>query len=196
MSEQLLGNLKKGLIFIVSAPAGTGKTTLVQLLAKEFPSVVASISCTTRVPRTDEVDGVHYHFLDGPEFTRRIAEDEFLEYVQLYGAYYGTSRKHVEELINQGKHVILVIDTQGLMQLKGKINFISIFIAPPSFDALEKRLEKRQTESKENMDARLIWAKEEMSRSHLYDYLIINDDLNIAYQVLRSIFIAEEHRLR
>lgn len=196
MADSLLGHLKRGLLFIVSAPAGTGKTTLVQLLSQEFSSVVASISCTTRQPRGGEVDGVHYHFLTEPEFMRRMEAGEFLEHVQLYGSYYGTSRHRVEELLNQGKHVVLVIDTQGLMQLKGKAEFISIFIAPPSFDILEQRLAKRQTESKQIMSERLVWAKEEMARQHLYDYLIVNDDLSVAYQILRSILIAEEHRLR
>lgn len=196
MTESVLGNLKKGLLFVVSAPAGTGKTTLVQMLTKEFPCVVASVSCTTRLPRAGEVDGTHYNFLKESEFTNRIEKGDFLEYVQLYGCYYGTSKAHVEELLDQGKHVILVIDTQGLMQLKHKVSAISIFIAPPSLEVLEQRLINRKTESQEVVNKRLDWAKEEMRRQNLYDYLIVNDDLTAAYQILRSILIAEEHRLR
>lgn len=196
MTQQLLGNLKRGLIFIISAPAGTGKTTLVNMLTQEFPCVLASISYTTRPIRTGEIDGVHYHFISESDFKQRIGRNEFLEYVQLYGYYYGTSRTWMEERLAAGKHLLLVIDTQGALQLKEKIQTTSIFIAPPSLEELERRLNKRKTESAELMAKRLAWAKEEMRRQSGYDYLIINDDLTTAYQTLRSILIAEEHRIR
>lgn len=196
MAERLLGNLSRGLVFILSAPAGTGKTTLVQMLTKEFPCVVASISYTTRPPRSGEIDGLDYHFIDEKEFKERIAAGEFLEYVQLYENYYGTSRVWMEEQLAAGKHVILVIDTQGALQLKDKLDAVTIFVAPPSMDELEKRLLKRRTESPEIISKRLEWAKEEMRRQHFYDYKIVNDHLVTAYQALRSILIAEEHRLR
>lgn len=196
MANAVLGNLKKGLLFIVSAPAGTGKTTLVQMLTQEFSCVVASVSHTTRLPRTGEINGTHYHFVSEDEFTDRIEKGEFLEYVRLYDFYYGTSRLWMEEQLTNGKHVLLVIDTQGAMQLKGKLPFVSIFIAPPSFEELENRLAKRQTEDREIVAKRLKWAQEELALQYLYDYRIINDDLEVAYQILRSILIAEEHRLR
>lgn len=196
MGKDVLGNLKKGLVFIISAPAGTGKTTLVQMLTKEFPCVVASVSHTTRGPRSGEVDGTHYHFVSEDTFLECIAKGEFLEYVQLYDSYYGTSRVWMEEQLEKGRHVLLVIDTQGARQLKGKLEAVSIFIAPPSLEELEHRLIKRQTEEKETVAKRLKWAKEEMALQYFYDYRIVNDDLEGAYQVLRSILIAEEHRLR
>lgn len=190
----LLGNLSKGLLFIISAPAGTGKTTLVQMLTKEFPHVVASISHTTRQPRQGEIEGVHYHFISKKEFVKRIDDGEFLEYVKLYDDYYGTHKLWVENQLIQGKHVILVIDTQGAELLK-EMKAIFIFISPPSIEELERRLRSRQTETKDMIEKRLLWAKKEMEAQKNYDYLIINDDLAIAYQVLRSILIAEEHRI-
>lgn len=196
-SERLkaLGNLEHGLIFIVSAPAGTGKTTLVQRLVAEFPCVVTSVSCTTRKPRPGEINGVHYHFVTVQEFEKKIAENDFLEYAKLYGNYYGTSRSWVQEKQNQGKHVMLVIDTQGALQLLGKIGAKFIFIAPPSLDELRSRLINRQTETPEVIEERLAWAKKEMEAGRFYDYRIVNDDLDTAYDVLRSILIAEEHRI-
>lgn len=195
-TPNVLGNLKKGLLFILSAPAGTGKTTLMQLLLRDFPCVVASISYTTRQPRLGEVDGIHYFFITKEEFVKRIDEDEFLEFVELYGDYYGTSRVWVEGQLCRGKHVVLVIDTQGAKLLKGKVDIVSIFVAPPSIEELERRLKYRQTESQEMIEKRLDWAKKEMEAQNLYDYLIVNEDLSCANQVLRSILIAEEHRIR
>lgn len=193
---KVLGNLNRGLLFIVSAPAGTGKTTLVHKLVAEFPCVVESISCTTRLPRAGEIQDVHYHFMDAAEFERKIEDGDFLEYVVLYGKYYGTQRSWVEKRLNEGKHVILVIDTQGGLQLKGKVAATFIFIQPPSVDVLRQRLTDRQTENKEGIEQRLGWAKKEIADGLQYDYQIINDHLDTAYQVLRSILIAEEHRIQ
>lgn len=193
---KLLGNLKKGLVFILSAPAGTGKTTLVEKALKEFPSVVQSISYTTRLPRPGEMDGVNYHFVSRQEFEEKIGQGEFLEYVELYGDYYGTSRKWVADQQNRGKHVILVIDTQGGLKLKKEIPSILIFTKPPSMEELRARLLKRKTESAEKIEQRLKWATKEIEEGRHYDYQIINDDLDVAYQVLKSILIAEEHHIR
>lgn len=196
MTLKVLGNSDNGLLFVLSAPAGTGKTTLTHLLTKEFPCVVQSISCTSRKPRAGEVDGADYHFLEEKQFEDKIADGEFLEYVRLYDHYYGTSKKWVAEKLNEGKHVVLVIDTQGAFQLKGKIDAAFIFIMPPSLEVLKERLLKRRTESDEMMKKRLQWAAKEIEASANYDYIIINDKLDVAFQVLRSIFIAEEHRVR
>lgn len=196
MIPGLLGNLDRGLLFILSAPAGTGKTTLVQLLTRDFPCVVASISYTTRQPRPGEVNGIHYNFITREEFLKRIQAGEFLEHVELYGDFYGTSRLWVEDQLAQRKHVILVIDTQGAELLKDKIPAVTIFIAPPSVEELERRLRLRQTESDDVIEKRLFWAKKEMEAQNNYEYLIVNDDLSSAYQALRSILIAEEHRIR
>lgn len=196
MKNSLLGDQKRGRVFILSAPAGTGKTTLVRMLTQEFPCVVASVSYTTRPPRPGEIEGIHYHFISDEEFRERMAAGEFLENVQLYGFYYGTSRAALEAQLSRGKHVILVIDTQGALALKGKVDAPLIFVAPPSMEELEKRLLSRKTEPEEVIARRLSWAQEEMLRKSHYDYCVVNDDLLTAYQVLRSILIAEEHRVR
>ena len=196
METKLLGNLKKGLLFVLSAPAGTGKTTLVQRLVEEYPCVVASISSTTRKPRPDEIPGVHYNFLTVQEFEKKIEQGEFLEHVQLYGHYYGTSREVVEKSLNEGKHVFLVIDTQGAKKLRGDVDAIFVFLKPPSWEELKERLSFRQTEPKEVIEERLEWAKKELLAERYYDYSIVNDDLETAYQVLKSIVIAEEHKIK
>ncbi len=187
---------KKGLLFVISAPAGTGKTTLVRMLCKEFPSVVESVSFTTRKPRPNEVNGRDYHFIDTAQFERKIGEGEFLEHAQVFGNHYGTSRKFVESEQRQGKHVVLVIDTQGALQLMGKIDAIFVFISPPSLKELRSRLLSRKSETEESLERRLSWAEKEMTLAKKYNYHIVNDDLKTAYDVLRSILIAEEHKNR
>jgi guanylate kinase len=195
MTLKLLGNTKRGLAFIVSAPAGTGKTTLVQMLTAEFPCVVANISYTTRQPRGDEVNGRDYHFLTVPEFEEKIPAGDFLEYVQFNGNYYGTSRRWIESQLDGGKHVVLVIDTQGAALLRKKFPAVAIFVRPPSVIELKRRLEGRGTESIERIEERLELAEGELREVKYYDYVIINDNLEVAYGVFRSIFIAEEHRV-
>lgn len=193
--SQLLGERKEGLVFIVSAPAGTGKTTLVEKLVLEFPSIIASVSYTTRQPREGEIQGSHYHFISYSEFESKIAAGDFLEYVKLYGTYYGTSRQWIKEQQEKGKHVVLVIDTQGALQLKGQFPAVFIFIRPPSLESLRRRLIQRQTETSEMIEKRLLWAQSELEAAKQYDYEITNDDLDTAYQILRSVFIAECHRI-
>lgn len=194
-SPKVLGNAKKGQVFVVSAPAGTGKTTLTKMLVDEFSSVVESLSFTTRAPREDEVDGVHYQFVSRECFESSIEEGEFLEWVELYGDYYGTSRNWVEKRLGQGTHVVLVIDTQGALKLKDSYPGTFIFILPPSIEELRRRLLERRTESNEVIDKRLAWAKKEMEKGDQYDYQLTNFDLKTAYEVLKSILIAEEHRV-
>lgn len=191
---KLLGNLKKGLIFVLSAPAGTGKTTLVQMLVKEFPSVIQSISYTTRSKRYNEESGDDYIFISTEEFEQKIAEREFLEYVKLYGHYYGTSKKWVEHQQSLGKHVFLVIDTQGALQLMDSLDASFIFVQPPSIGHLKERLLNRNTDTLESIEGRLSWAVKEIEAAHYYQYIILNDRLEQAYQVLRSIVVAEEHK--
>lgn len=196
MAEKLLGNLHKGLIFVVSAPAGTGKTTLVKMLTDEFKNVVDSVSCTTRAPRAGEEAGKDYHFLSIEEFENKKKKGDFLEHAEVFGNFYGTSKEYVYKEIEEGKHVVLVIDTQGAMQLKGKIPAVFIFLKPPSMEALKERLSKRKTESHEAIAKRLSIATQEMAMTDRYDYCIINENLQTAYEVLRSIVIAEERRVR
>lgn len=196
MEEKVLGNKPKGKLFVVSAPAGTGKTTLVKKLTEQFSCIKMSISFTTRTPRPNEVDGIDYHFISHEEFQKKIETKDLLEYVELHGEYYGTSKAQVEKLQNDGKHVVLVIDTQGGLNLKNQIEVVLIFIMPPTFEELSLRLNKRKTEKLEEIEKRLSWAKHEMEDAKHYDYIIVNDNLNTAYQVLKSIFIAEEHRIK
>lgn len=194
--SQLLGNRSRGLLFILSAPAGTGKTTLVRKLTGEFDCVVESISFTSRPMRRGEKEGVDYFFVDEETFERMAREDAFLESVSLYGFYYGTSKSWVEEMLAQGKHVVLVIDTQGALKLKRdkSLQAVYIFIKPPSLAELKSRLEKRKTEDSRAVEERLHWAEKELKEEKEYDYVILNDEIEKAYQVLKSIFIAEEHK--
>ena len=197
MTQKLLGNLSEGLVFVLSAPAGTGKTTLVKMLQNEFPCITGSISCTTRAPRSGEVPGKDYHFISQEEFAEKIKSGDFLEYATVFGNYYGTSKKYVLNEQKKGKHVMLVIDTQGAMQLKKSgLPALFIFISPPSLLVLKERLFKRKTESAAVIEQRLSWAKDEMALAPQYDYHIVNDNLENAYQILRSIIISEEHRTR
>lgn len=197
MSNPLLGNTSRGLIYIISAPAGTGKTTLVTRLTQEFSSIVRSVSCTTRLPRPGEQDKIDYFFLSKAEFKAQIDQGDFLEHAQVFGDDYGTSHAFVESQQAHGKHVVLIIDTQGALQLKKKLkDAIFIFISPPSLAELKERLNKRRTETPQLIEERLAWARRELEMVHHYDYHIINDNLETAYTVLKSIFIAEEHKVR
>jgi guanylate kinase len=196
MTQKLLGNLSRGLLFVLSAPAGTGKTTLVDMLSKEFDCVVESISCTTRPHRVNEHHGKHYHFLSKENFEDKIKNGDFLEYAEVFGYYYGTSSEYVMKQQNMGKHIFLVIDTQGAMQLKEqKLSAVFIFVSPPSLEELRDRLIKRKTEDMEMIEKRLAWAQHEISMVPNFNYHIVNDNLHNAYVILRSIVIAEEHRV-
>lgn len=197
MSKKVLGNKHSGLLFVISAPAGTGKSTLVEMILKEFPGEIAeSCSCTTRLSRPGEIAKKHYEFLSTKEFEHKIEDQEFLEYAKVFGNYYGTRKEEVARLQEEGKHVVLVIDTQGALQIMETTPAVFIFISPPSFEELRRRLIKRRTEDEEKIQERLLWAKQEIALAPRYDYHIINDYLDVTYQVLRSIFIAEEHKRR
>jgi guanylate kinase len=197
LSNQLLGNQAHGLIFVISAPAGAGKTTLVQMLTKEFPSVVRSVTSTTRHPRPGEHEGKDYFFLTRENFEAKIKRGDFLEHAKVFSDYYGTSAQDVKALQAQGKHVVLVIDTQGALQLKKQLkDAVFIFISPPSLEELKKRLHNRKTETPQLIEERLAWADRELKMVNHYDYNVINDHLETAYTVLKSIFIAEDHKVR
>jgi len=193
--ERILGNLKKGLIFVISAPAGTGKTTLARMLIDEFPCVKESISCTTRPPRKGEIEDVDYHFIQKKEFSEKVETGELLEHAEVFGNHYGTLRSSVEKNLLSGEHVILVIDTEGAQQLKKqKTGAVFIFIQPPSMGELRSRLFNRKTEKEEHIEERLKRAEHEIEMAGHYDYVITNDNLHRAYEILRSIIIAEEHK--
>ncbi|WP_348662804.1 guanylate kinase [Chlamydia vaughanii] len=182
-------------LFTISAPAGAGKTTLVRLLAQEFPDAFQkTLSLTTRSPRFDETSGVDYHFVSKDEFKQRLDNHDFLEWVALFGEYYGTSRLEIDKILKSGKHAIAVIDVEGALALKSKIPTVTIFISAPSPEELERRLKERGSEQDPQRQERLQHSLVEQAASNKFDYAIVNDDLNKSYEVLKSIFIAEEHR--
>jgi len=188
--------MKKGIAFILSAPAGTGKTTLVQRLTSEKPHIVRNVSYTTRTPRENEIDGKDYHFITFQEFERKIKKNEFLEYAEVFGHFYGTCKESVDKLLNKGCDAILVIDTQGALVIKRFLKGVYIFMSPPSLEELEKRLLKRKTETSFELKTRLDWASHELKQAVHYNYHIVNSDLDEAYMVLKSIFVAEKFKVR
>ncbi len=194
--SRVLKNHQLGRIFVISAPSGTGKTTLARLLIQEFPhDLGVSCSCTTRPPRQGEVDGEHYHFLSEEEFASYRQEGAFLEEVHLFGYSYGTLEQEVAALHVAGKHVILTLDTQGLRQVKKRFDqVVSIFMSPPSEQIQLERMLQRQTEQEETVRLRLAYTKCELSCRSEYDYQFVNQDLMDSYQILKSIVIAEEYR--
>lgn len=182
---------QKNNVFIISAPSGSGKTTLIDLLLKENPSLLFSISHTTRPARTGERDGVEYFFISEEKFEQMIREDRFLEWAQVHGHFYGTSREMLVDAEKNNRDVILDIDVQGAAQVRHKMpEAISIFILPPSYEALKTRLLSRQKDSQEVMLKRLENARKEIRRYSEFDYIIINDDLQTASKSLSSIIFS------
>ena len=188
---------KKGTLFVFSGPSGVGKGTLNAKLIAEFGDQIAfSVSATTRAPREGEIDGKHYFFISRQEFENRIANNEFLEYAQFAGNCYGTPKPYVLSLLEQGKNVLLEIEVQGAMQVMERMpECVSIFVLPPSFEELERRLRGRGTESEEKVRARLETARGEIAYAPRYQYQIVNgEDVDAAYQQLRSIYLKETHQ--
>ncbi len=184
----------KGSLYIISAPSGAGKTSLVGKLITEDDRIVVSISSTTRDMRPGEENGVNYHFLSLEAFEAKINEDDFLEHAKVFENYYGTSKTSVDNQLKAGKDVILEIDWQGAQQVRKKIpEATSIFILPPSREELLRRLTGRGTDSEEVIAKRMQEASSEMSHYNEFDYIVINNNFDIALQQLKSIFCA--HRL-
>jgi guanylate kinase len=188
-----------GRLFVISAPSGAGKTTILKQVMAEIPRLVFSVSHTTRQPRVGEADGKDYFFIDQQTFREMIDNDLFLEYAQVHQNYYGTSRAAVGDLLQQGVDVILDIDVQGASILREKgLEGAFIFIAPPNIAELERRLRGRATESEEKIAVRMQNAKAELQAAVKYDYLLINDQLIDAIVLLKAIVLAErakQHRL-
>ena len=180
--------LSKGNLFIITAASGTGKTSLVKALVADNPNIKVSISFTTRQPRVGEKDGEDYFFLDEINFKKMIENDEFLETAKCHGALYGTSKLTVKEALEKGEDIILEIDYQGAFSVKKLFpESISIFIIPPSIDALEDRLNNRGQDSKEDIKLRVAAARNEMSHLEEFDYVTINDDFEKALFELKAI---------
>lgn len=185
----------KGSLFVVSAPAGCGKDTILNELFKRTDKAGYAVSATTRAPREGEVNGVHYHFLTREEFERKIAENEVLEYTDYCGNYYGTLKKSVNDLLENGKDAILKIEVEGAMNIKARFpEACLVFILPPSWEVLEKRLRDRGTETEEKIVERTKQAHSEVEHAVDYDYLIVNDELSAAADDLLAVLRAEKLR--
>jgi len=182
-------------VFIISAPSGSGKSTLVSRLLNEVTGLTFSVSFTTRKPRGMEEHGSAYYFIDREEFERRIAADEFLEHALVFGNYYGTHCGVLERARSEGKDLVLDIDVQGAAQLKERIpDAVSIFILAPSRESLEQRLRARGQDNEDVIRRRLADAAKEISNYSLYDYVLVNDDLDLAAETLKAIVRAERVR--
>jgi len=182
-------------VFIISAPSGSGKSTLVSRLLSEVDGLAFSVSYTTRKPRGTEVEGEAYHFIDRIDFERRLAAGEFLESADVFGNYYGTNSAALDAAKKQGKDLVLDIDVQGAAQLKERIpDAVSIFVLPPSREILEQRLRARSQDAEETIQRRLANAAREIRNYRLYDYVLVNNDLNLAVETLKAIVKAERVR--
>lgn len=180
----------KGTLFVVSAPSGAGKTSLVARCLEDNPQLSVCISHTTRAPRPGEVNDKNYHFIDKELFESMIVEGAFLESATVFGNYYGTSQAEVEKQLAADKDLILEIDWQGAQQIRKQIkNIVSIFIVPPSMAVLKKRLQDRAQDAPEVIEARLAEAREEMSHYPEFDYLVVNEDFELAAKELNAIFL-------
>lgn len=194
------------LLVVVSAPSGAGKTTLCRALLEQRERMAYSVSCTTREPRAGEVDGEHYRFLDEDGFKQRIADNAFLEYARVHGAWYGTLRETVEQKMQDGYDVLMDIDVQGAAQIRAVVGqapqtdplrrgWVDLFIAPPSMEALRERLEGRAQDRPDVIERRLQKAHDEMEQWDRYRYLIVNDHLERALEQLHAVITAEHLRI-
>lgn len=182
----------RGTVFVLSAPSGAGKTSLVRALLERMPELQVSVSHTTRPKRRDEREGVNYHFVDAEQFERMRDRDEFLEYARVFGNYYGTSATWVAGQLAAGKDVILEIDWQGAAQIRARLpEAVGIFILPPSLETLARRLEHRGQDDPEVIRRRLAEARLEMSHYSHYDYLVVNDDFDQALADLLAVVRSE-----
>ena len=190
--------MQSGNLFIISAPSGTGKTTILKKIVAAMDNVAFSVSHTTRAPRPVEQDGIDYFFIDKDNFARMQQLGLFLEWAEVHGNLYGTSSYAIQEATEQGRDLLLDIDVQGARQVKKKLGHtgVFVFIAPPSLEELARRLAGRSTESEDVITTRLNNAREEMKSLNQYDYVIVNNTVTEAVEVLKSIIIAERSRKR
>lgn len=178
-------------LIVIAAPSGTGKTTLCARLLKDIPELILSISMTTRAPRGEEKDGVHYFFVTPEEFNKLIAENGFSEWAKVHGNFYGTTRNFVETAFSRGKSLLLDIDVQGAAEIKKQYpaETVRIFLEPPSIQELERRLRTRGTDSEDTIQKRLRAAEKEMAERHHFDHIIVNDQIESAYFQLSGVVL-------
>ena len=188
---------RRGILFVVSAPSGGGKTSLCRCIVAEMDDVMQSVSYTTRPPRPGEEHGQAYYFVSRQEFAKRVAAGEFLEWAEVHGQWYGTPRQQVEMALAAGKDVLLAIDVQGASQLRAaQLDAVFVFVVPPSWEVLESRLRQRRTESPAALARRLAVAHQELAHYTEYDYVVVNDQLAAAVAVCKAIIVAERHRVQ
>jgi guanylate kinase len=182
-------------LFVVSAPSGAGKTTLVERLVQTTPGLRMSRSYTSRPARPGEADGVDYHFVSRERFEAMIAGDQFLEWAEIFGNLYGTSTVDTERALHEGADLVLVIDVQGARQVRRqRLPVVSVFVLPPSFEALQQRLRGRSKDSDDQIRRRLDVAREEVNAVHEYDYVVVNDEIDACVERIRAIVLAERAR--
>lgn len=192
-----MSNLRSGILFVVSAPSGAGKTTLCRGMFDKFPDLRHSVSFTTRPIRSGEQDGVDYHFVDQKCFDDMVAAGDFVEWAEVHGNFYGTALATLKNAAASGSDLLLEIDCQGARQIRNSIKeAVFIFVLPPDFLELERRLRGRETDSDEIIARRMLNAKDEISHAHWYDYIVLNDNLEQAGQRFSSIIEAERCRAR
>lgn len=186
---------RKGLLYIISAPSGTGKTTLLTRVMSYFPDIRFSISYTTRPPRSGERDGEDYHFISPQQFEQMVKRGAFAEWAEVLGNRYGTALDTIQESRSQGVDLILDIDSQGARQIEERFDGgVFIFILPPSVEALKQRLDARKVDGQEVIQFRMAQANDEMRQARWYDYIIVNDRIDEAAEQLKSVIIAERCR--
>jgi guanylate kinase len=188
---------QQGILIVLSGPSGTGKGTICKELLRSVPNLHYSVSATTRTPREGEENGINYWFITKDEFQTMVENDELLEWAEVYGNFYGTPRRYVQNQLDSGMDVVLEIDIQGAMQIKKKFpQGVFIYVVPPSLDELAERIHKRGTDSLESIKKRLSCASHELASAHNYHYVIVNDDVQAAVTKVGSILVAEKCRVK
>jgi guanylate kinase len=197
MSSSPCGPGRRGLLFVVSAPSGTGKTTVVERLVQRLPDLALSRSYTSRPAREGELDGVDYNFITRARFEEMIAAEDFLEWANVFGNLYGTCASDAARELDSGRDLVLVIDVQGARQVRQRCtDTVGVFVLPPDFETLERRLRGRSKDPEAAIQRRLQTARDEVAAFSEYDYVVVNDELEACVDRLRAIVLAERARLR